>query len=1211
MKTLLNLSKLRSVILIAMWVLLCTSDAWAVQQVSGYVRATDIVDTYVELTGNTTLTVNKNLYLRRLYGDYELTIMTNSNCQLMVDSEKDGAYAVNVKKLDIGGVGSVYITGYNCGAYVETNMTVNGGTITIMSRNQSDHYSSYSLRCGGNVTFNSCTANIEAKEVAMHIGGDLKVIGKSSKIWAYAGNPNAAYGVIRARNIRFYEGDISISSKTCVALKTGNFYIGEPVYENGEYVEKADKLKIYLNTSNQSKGDLHYTFECVLATGNVYIANCDLTAECNADVFRVFDDVIVYPGATISAWNRGDYGYSVFSVDGDFTAMKGSSIDVTGNRQGILCAGNVSISCDSFKARSKDVFHGSRAVYSNGNIVLNPNGQYTFQAGLVRPIYAGGSLVIDPPYLINNGEGYIVDGHEVSSKPFCYINRPSLYSWKPDASIGEASVVGGLNATYQVGQTINYSLPSNVTQNLYTYGVTMKYTWLRSQGLTPDDFEAVGEGASYTTTSDDVGHYFKVITEADKYTESLESNTALIIKAQNTAQPVAPVVYNGTTYLQVQNARSDQEYIVKAGDPRTDLTEADWANAVSPLSSATVVTVNGGTTGTYNTVYTRFKESATTFAGTVVAHTTSYLGTSQSTGDYVINVTGVNGTTVSYESDGSYNVPLNGVVRINLVSSNSNFNGVLGQYFKYHYQSEAVGQYGGLYSDQNCTQPIYMDANHFYKTVYLKFFKSGCYTSGNYLMISEPSLSARDVDFNVANADGTQILEKILINGNNVLSVYSGTTLTTQTTIFPMAANLSGVTINYIGTDGYGTTNTPPSLSLSSDCQYLTIDATGCKSDENVIYMYQFTQARTFKGRAYIKIIPTEPQGITVDKHYLVADPGDTIQVTAQKIPPYAEGEITWRSDYQGVAKVDENGRVIMRSNDNQLNAFLGSTANIIATAGGHSDTLVVKLNGHRYPLTVQGKYVHTYNAEDVLGDGGSVSYEAGTLRLNNASIAVNTPYPSNALEQVEYSNLEAPIPLTIELIGNNTITTRTGYGMKLLRSARFTGDGTLQLQGSYCGIASNSSIAIEDSVQVTAIGPTASTAYGQCGVQAASIDVSGSYAQLSAKGFRSVSVTDNIIHGYVTEPLNTILQDTFVAYADGTPVSNDWVVVKGEYEEYMRGDVDGSGFVDIDDVQAVISIILNIKTQDDYPGNANMNDDSSIDVDDMNEIIKIILGKG
>ena len=71
MKTLLNLSKLRSVILIAMWVLLCTSEAWAVQQVSGYVRATDIVDTYVELTGNTTLTVNKTLYLRRLYGESE------------------------------------------------------------------------------------------------------------------------------------------------------------------------------------------------------------------------------------------------------------------------------------------------------------------------------------------------------------------------------------------------------------------------------------------------------------------------------------------------------------------------------------------------------------------------------------------------------------------------------------------------------------------------------------------------------------------------------------------------------------------------------------------------------------------------------------------------------------------------------------------------------------------------------------------------------------------------------------------------------------------------------------------------------------------------------------------------------------------------------------------------------------------------------------
>jgi hypothetical protein len=342
----------------------------------------------------------------------------------------------------------------------------------------------------------------------------------------------------------------------------------------------------------------------------------------------------------------------------------------------------------------------------------------------------------------------------------------------------------------------------------------------------------------------------------------------------------------------------------------------------------------------------------------------------------------------------------------------------------------------------------------------------------------------------------------------------------------------------------------------------------------------------------------------------VAANPGDTIQVNAQVFPPYAEGEVSWRSDYQGLAKVDQNGQVIMRSNDSQIFAYLGNTANIIATIGDHSDTLVVKLNGHKYPLMVQGKYVHTYNAEDVLGDGGSVSYEAGTLRLNNASIVVNTPYPSNGLEQLDYSNLEAPVPLTFELIGNNTLTTNVGNGMKLVRSARFTGNGTLQLQGSFSGITSNSSIFIEDSVQMTAIGPTTSSANGQCGVQAASIDVSGSFAQLSAKGFRSVCVTENMIHGYVTEPLNTILQDTFVAYADGTPVSNTWVVIKGEFEEYMRGDVDGSGFVDIDDVQAVISIILNVKTEDDYPGNANLNDDASIDVDDMNEIIKIILGK-
>lgn len=56
------------------------------------------------------------------------------------------------------------------------------------------------------------------------------------------------------------------------------------------------------------------------------------------------------------------------------------------------------------------------------------------------------------------------------------------------------------------------------------------------------------------------------------------------------------------------------------------------------------------------------------------------------------------------------------------------------------------------------------------------------------------------------------------------------------------------------------------------------------------------------------------------------------------------------------------------------------------------------------------------------------------------------------------------------------------------------------------------------------------------------------------------------------------------------------------------NGDVTGDNSVDIDDVNAVINIILKVKNEDEYPGNADLTNDGEIDVDDMNAIINIIL---
>ncbi|MBO4871732.1 MAG: leucine-rich repeat protein [Muribaculaceae bacterium] len=72
------------------------------------------------------------------------------------------------------------------------------------------------------------------------------------------------------------------------------------------------------------------------------------------------------------------------------------------------------------------------------------------------------------------------------------------------------------------------------------------------------------------------------------------------------------------------------------------------------------------------------------------------------------------------------------------------------------------------------------------------------------------------------------------------------------------------------------------------------------------------------------------------------------------------------------------------------------------------------------------------------------------------------------------------------------------------------------------------------------------------------------------------------------------------------SPVKLDlWTTVS----DYPRGDVNGDYKVDVEDVNAVINIILEQKTCDDYPGNADIvGGDNKVDIEDVNAIINIIL---
>ena len=80
-------------------------------------------------------------------------------------------------------------------------------------------------------------------------------------------------------------------------------------------------------------------------------------------------------------------------------------------------------------------------------------------------------------------------------------------------------------------------------------------------------------------------------------------------------------------------------------------------------------------------------------------------------------------------------------------------------------------------------------------------------------------------------------------------------------------------------------------------------------------------------------------------------------------------------------------------------------------------------------------------------------------------------------------------------------------------------------------------------------------------------------------------------------------LSNTIVVEEDGTKHVLD------EFVAWINvGDVTGDGKVDVEDVNAVINLILKLNTVADYPGMPDVTGDGKIDVEDVNAIINIIL---
>lgn len=1213
---------------------LCPGVAYAWQTISGSVNVSSLTDQRILLNGNVTITVDQDWYLREISGVYSvLTIIINSNCTLTVDQNNSNVAAIDVASLRVTGSGDLLCTGRNYGAYIRAGylkVYSYSGTASFHGR---DSYASHGVwfEGGGNVipvTISSGTVNFQAnKGYAMGGNGSLTVTGNNTVVnissnqdginfesAGYDGAVNVTGGSLNVYGKRYaiYCQEVNLNAGSSLEASNGDSYAAVRVID-------FNATNCYANVTSGGNG-IEATY---------------LTAQ----------------GAEIHAYG-GNRAYGLYArtkapgtlgADGYIIFKDNSRIYADGYYGGIRSEANISI--ENWYLYAKARASGCSAVSAVGDLKFYTTPSSVYEAySASYPFFADGQIIMYQPFNDRfsgiNSMLRTTSRYDVSSDQHHFITyagsgtntTPALGyvcikgTWLTETNVNMSETLWAkYNGYYQSrpvaaykGEEVMFMEPAilndyvlhNPTNNPATIYPnpepvrTVEWFRVDDTGL----MRKVGTGDIYTPTADDVGYRLKAMVSYSSHQGGIYSNDLPVVAKQNNNEPIQPSLHlyssSSTKYVYVNPAYVDQEYIVMTTKKEiSDLTESDWANALSPSSQGSLRMCVAELDNIYY-VYTRFKETDTYGPGTRVKYSSISGGTTVNTQGVKLTATTLTGASFTPDDMG-YLVPKNTVVKLTLSPLPSNatdFQGATGSSWRLSRPDNSgndiwSNECGGLYANSACTQSLV--ANQYYKTVYAKLTgnRDQQYFGNAYVFAGVTGGYYDQVYFVVSNDNGTWDPFSIDLptDANQQFKVTKGCSVTNPFTVHPAVADLSNLTVEFFRYFGDLTNPTPPTVTINKEDKTFTISTYEATADNNGRYRFNFKVGNITVAYMFVVVEKRPVESITVSPHEATLDPlVGQLQLETSLYPEYAEADVVWASSAPSIIAVNENGLVTLAN----ANSALGETYFITATANGFTDTCVVHVGGEKYQLWVRNTQVNSLNQLDILGMGNAIIYSNGVLTLNGVTLGSTTyAYP---VIRSEMTNL------TINLVGANKATANNNTAtIWSTGNLTFTGDGSLNVQNR------NTSTSVGIAAKILEVTGTAQvTVSGAALGVVASNGLSVAYgAQLRSKGFTASVNVLGFLDGVIAEPTGAAW-NTRTGYvtdrASGVIVANDYVTILGEEPEpqVLLGDVNDDGLVNITDVTVFISAMLSENYSSINLANADMNGDGLINITDITILI-------